>query len=44
MFGVYEEGNYKCIGILEEGVKFINEHLEEIKNSPCRFTKKDKNV
>lgn len=39
MFGIYEEGNYKCIGILEEGVKFINEHIEDIKNSPCKFKK-----
>lgn len=39
MFGVYKEGNFNCIGILENGIDFINEHLEEIKISPCRYSR-----
>ena len=39
MFGVYKEGHFSCIGILEKGIDFINEHLEEIKQAPTRINK-----
>lgn len=39
MFAVYKEGHFSCIGILEKGIDFINEHLEEIKQSPTRISK-----
>lgn len=39
LFKVYKEKGFNCIGILEEGIRFINDHLEEIKNSPCCFSK-----
>lgn len=31
-FKIYDNGGFKCIGINEEGLKLINENLEEIKN------------
>ena len=31
-FKMYDNGGFKCIGINEEGLKLINENLEEIKN------------
>ena len=37
MFGVYREGNFRCIGILEKGIDFINDNLEEIKKSKTRM-------
>ena len=39
MFAVYKEGHFSCIGILEKGINFINEHLEEIKQAPTRINK-----
>ena len=39
MFAVYKEGHFSCIGILEKGINFINEHLEEIKQAPTRMNK-----
>lgn len=36
---VYGE-EYPSIGITEDGVKFIDEHIKEIKMSPCRKPKK----
>lgn len=42
MFAVYKEGNFNCIGILEKGIDFINEHLEEIKQTKARKSKKIK--
>lgn len=37
MFGVYRVGNFRCIGILEKGIDFINDNLEEIKKSKTRM-------
>ena len=39
MFGIYREGGFKCIGILEKGIDFINDNLEEIKMTKCRKCK-----
>lgn len=39
LFGIYKEGHFNCIGILEKGIDFINEHLEEIKKAPTRLSK-----
>ena len=39
LFGVYKEGHFNCIGILEKGIDFINEHLEEIRQAPTRLSK-----
>ena len=36
---VYGE-EFPSIGITEDGVKFIDEHIKEIKMSPCRKPKK----
>lgn len=40
LFRVYGE-EYKSVGITEDGVKFIDEHIAEIKQSPCRIPKKE---
>ena len=40
MFAIYKEGNFNCIGVLEKGIDFINEHLEEIKQTKARKSKK----
>ena len=42
MFAIYKEGNFNCIGVLEKGIDFINEHLEEIKQTKARKSKKNK--
>lgn len=34
---VCADGEHKGIGITEEGIKYIDSNLEEIKNSPCRY-------
>lgn len=39
MFKIYKENGFSCIGILEEGIKLINDNLEDIKQSPSRMTK-----
>lgn len=39
-FKVYsEDGVHNCIGITDEGLSHINEHIMEIKQSPCRVKK-----
>lgn len=40
MFAIYKEGNFNCIGVLEKGIDFINKHLEEIKQTKARKSKK----
>lgn len=42
MFAIYKEGNFNCIGVLEKGIDFINKHLEEIKQTKARKSKKIK--
>lgn len=39
MFKIYKENGFSCIGILEEGIKLINDNLEDIKQSPSRMPK-----
>ena len=40
-FKIYiDKKGFKCIGIKEKGIDLINNNLEDIKNSPCRMTKK----
>ena len=39
LFKLYEGNTFKCIGITEEGIKFINDNLDEIKESPCKYIK-----
>lgn len=35
-----DKKGFKRIGIKEKGIDLINNNLEDIKNSPCRMTKK----
>jgi hypothetical protein len=37
-FRVYGE-EHKTVGVTENGIKLIDDHLAEIQNSPCRFVK-----
>lgn len=40
-FKIYiDKKGFKCIGIKEKGIDLINNNLEDIKNSPCRMSKK----
>lgn len=40
-FKIYiDKKGFKCIGIKEKGIDLINNNLEDIKNSPCRMTRK----
>ena len=40
-FKIYiDKKGFKCVGIKEKGIDLINNNLEDIKNSPCRMTKK----
>lgn len=40
-FKIYvDKKGFKCIGIKEKGIDLIKNNLEDIKNSPCRMTKK----
>ena len=39
MFKIYKENGFSCIGILEQGIKFIQDNIDEIRNSPCRMPK-----
>ena len=39
MFKIYKENGFSCIGILEEGIKFIQDNIDEIRKSPCRMPK-----
>lgn len=41
LFRVYGE-EFASVGITEDGVRFIDEHIEEIRQSPCRIDKKGK--
>ncbi len=40
-FKIYiDKKGFKCVGIKEKGIDLINNNLEDIKNSPCRMTRK----
>ena len=42
MFKIYKENGFSCIGILEQGIKFIQDNIDEIRKSPCRMPKNNK--
>ena len=39
MFKIYKENGFSCIGILEQGIKFIQDNIDEIRKLPCRMPK-----
>lgn len=43
-FKVYINGKYKSIGVTKEGVKLINDNLEEIRNFGVKKNKDDKKI
>lgn len=43
-FKVYINGKYKSIGVTKEGVKLINDNLEEIRNFGVKKNKEDKKI
>lgn len=42
MFKIYKENGFSCIGILEQGIKFIQDNIDEIRKLPCRMPKNNK--
>ena len=36
---IYKENGFSCIGILEQGIKFIQDNIDEIRKLPCRMPK-----
>lgn len=39
MFKIYKENGFSCIGILEQGIKFRQDNIDEIRKLPCRMPK-----